>query len=725
MVLLRASLTLCLALAAFGGEVQLLPSLPSGVSPMALQLDSSGNIYVAGSMTPQNPKSSSDTSDAFVAKVSPDGSSVIYFRAIAGSGRDLANALWIGADGSAYVVGTTSSADLPATPGALQTTLGATQGSRSQAFAAKLDPTGAIHYLTYLGGAAVTSGDALAVDAAGEVYVTGGASSNGFPVTPGAVTGASLGYVMKLDATGSTLLLAAIGFGGSLIALDSHGNIYVAGDDIELPGSTATLATPGAFQTKVAFNICSSTLEIADQCGYQFVQKADPTGTKLIYATYVAGSFGATPAAMTVDGSGNVILAGTTNSADYPVTSGAFQAEYLANALPPPQLVVPMYASYPPPSTGFVTKLNSTGSGLVWSTFFGGSVYDAISSMRVDADGNVYVAGQANSPDLPGLSATPANCRPSLNQGLGFVGRLSADGATAALTQIIYGAPSCTYGTCYEGVTSSGAWLLAPLVAGTAVVVGQNGVIATVNLLAPGPLACLVDFADNVQLRSVAPGQILSLFGTPFGIEVLPIQSPQPPPPSYNGFTVTFNGVAAPLLYTSGEQINLQVPYEVAGQSSVLLQIMIGASLVDSRTLTVVPQQPSVALSPAAFNTSIPNVSSCGTTFNAPQALALNSDGTVNTCSNPAVHGSVITLIINGLGVTSPAQTTGSISPPQPVGLLPAVTGTGVISTTTLPGVIDGVAGVRVQVQQVGPVYLGLEVNGLPVRQPDVVVWTK
>src|ERR1700691_2055568 len=141
-------LLLCFAIAAissFGGTVQQLPALPQAAVAQALQTDSAGNIYIAGSLPPATPHPSADTSDAFVAKLSPDGSTVLYFTVLGGSGADAATALALGSDNSAYITGTTTSTHFPVTPGALQTTSG-------NSFVVKVDPTGATKYAIYIGG---------------------------------------------------------------------------------------------------------------------------------------------------------------------------------------------------------------------------------------------------------------------------------------------------------------------------------------------------------------------------------------------------------------------------------------------------------------------------------------------------------------------------------------------------------------------------------------------
>ena len=181
------------------------------------------------------------------------------------------------------------------------------------------------------------------------------------PTTPGAI--ASLNepvYVIELDAMGSKALVAIQGFGGNAIAVDMQGYLYAAGAF----GPTAP-TTPGVFQASPAYNNCPFQMRPS-----QHVAKFDPTGTVLIYSTYISGSFGATPSGIAVDVAGNVILAGSTDSPDYPTTPAAYQPEYFAN---PGDTLVPPRLQYPPMSAGYVTKLNASGSGLIWSTLIGGS----------------------------------------------------------------------------------------------------------------------------------------------------------------------------------------------------------------------------------------------------------------------------------------------------------------------------------------------------------------
>lgn len=698
----------------FAGQVSLLAPQPDGTHIRAVQVDNGGNIYIAGVLTPSG-AAPGNLTDVFVAKLSADGSQV-YRTVLAGSADDIANALALAPDGSAYVVGSTLSNDFPVTSGALQSTLGVTKGG--QAFLAKLSPGGQIESATYFGGSAQTSATALVVSATGEIYLTGTLAGAGFPTTPGS-TGPGNGFFLaKADANLSKILFATPAYGGTVLTVDSQGNIYTAGATpvtIGPIGLNAPLqTTPGAFQGTAQVQTCYGSGIVFLPCPYQFVEKVDPTATKLLYATFLTGYFGASPAGIAVDTAGNAIIAGTTNSIDYPVTPHALQTLYLANASTPSGFPSTRPTVFPPRSTGFVTKLNPTGTGLIWSTFFGGSVQDAISGMVVDAGGYIYITGQANSNDLPGLFASdPSGCRPSANQGLGFVARLSPDGTSLSPAQLIYGAPVCTYASCFPDTesSSSSASALAVEPNGSAVTAGANGTIAHVDLFGFQRVSCVTDPADNVQLTAVAPGQLLSIFG---------------PRIASVGVNVTFNSIAAPILYASGEQINVQVPYEIAGQSSVELQAVgLGEGVLERRTLSVAKRQPSVFLSPDVLLPGSPEFFSCpsGYTTSA-HALALNADGTLNTCSNGALPGSTVTIFMNGLGQTQPPQATGTMPSGPPIPIAPGVTGTGIVSTTTSPGAISAVAQVHVQPATSGFFEFKPMIDGVPARE-SVVIWVR
>ena len=292
-----------------------------------------------------------------------------------------ANGIAVDAAGNIYVSGLRGSSNASTTPGAFNA-----PNLEGGAFVMKLNSTGSLVYSAFIGGA---DNAAIAVDPAGNAYLTGATNETTFPTTPGALRtswpagGLRAAFVTKLNASGSALVYSTYlgGSGttiqqsfGSGIAIDAAGNAYVAG------GTTASdfPTTPGAFQT------AKPTLSEFNPSA--FVSKLDPTGSALVYSTYLGGS-GRTQngaSGIAVDAAGEAFVVGSTDAADFPVTAGAFQTD-------PPTLQFELKS--------FITKLNSTGSALAYSTFFG--PLGSANAIAVDALGNAYVVGETSSSDFP------------------------------------------------------------------------------------------------------------------------------------------------------------------------------------------------------------------------------------------------------------------------------------------------------------------------------------
>ena len=703
---------------AYSGTVQQLPALPAASAVGAMQLDASGNIYVAGTFFP-SPQDPNPVGHVFVGELSLDGSRIIWWRVLAGSKDDRVLSMVLGPDDSVYVTGSTLSPDFPTTSGSLQP---ASASTSTQGFAARLSPAGAVVYSTYLAGGAI-GGNSIATDSSGHAFITGylllGAA---FPTSPGAVTGGppSPGsgntFVLELDATGSSVLLAITGFGGSAITLDHQGNIYAVGD---YAGSNAP-NTPGAFHSISPNLPCSSFLG-AFPCT-QVAAKISPTGTQLIYATFISGTYGAVPAAIAVDAAGNLILAGNTNSPDYPTTPQGYQ---------PAIEFTPVFTKYStiPAAVGYLTELNASGTALVWSTFFGGAGMPAqINAMAIDTAGNVVFSGIGYSSDLPGLWATPVASRPTPTNPLAFVARLSSDGTVLSSTQLLpplhYGGPVAVRGD------------------GTVIVASYNGngsALQSVSLsTAATRVTAISDSADNARLSSVAPGQLITLYGNNLAPTAPGAIDPTQP---LTGLSLRFNGIAAPVLYASATQINLQVPYEIAGQSQVTMEVsslLASPPVSESCILAVLDRQPSVFLLPEDFTGTIFDAASCnGQSVSGLRPLALNADGTLNSCANPVPSGSAVTIFMNGIGVTTPPQTTGTLSnsltalSPGPALLIsPSQASATILSTSTIPGSIAGLAQVRIQLSSPSgsltiPIYVPSPSGSAEsfVRGPGLLIW--
>jgi uncharacterized protein (TIGR03437 family) len=187
-------------------------------------------------------------------------------------------------------------------------------------------------------------------------------------------------------------------------------------------------------------------------------------------------------------------------------------------------------------------------------------------------------------------------------------------------------------------------------------------------------------------------------------------------------------------LYSSPSQLNVQVPYEIAGAATVDVNVVnkkLVNPLAESYPVSAAQRQPSLFLSTAALLSPIPGWSLCGGIAVMGQAaVALNADGTLNDCTNPAPAGTSVTLILNGLGQTAPAFATGSLFPSPAVALTPSLdpgsfTGTTVTATETIPGTISGVAQVRLVPGQLPQLLIDPKLDGTPLRERVIVIWTR
>ena len=244
-------------------------------------------------------------------------------------------------------------------------------------------------YATYLGVAGRYMGGGIALDSTGNVYVTGETISPEFPITPGSFdtsfngVGAEVGdvFITKFNTSCSELIYSTF-IGGydadksKAIAVDNNGNAYITGYTL----SSTFPVTVGAFET--TRNRQSVYVRKSDA----FVVKLNPSGSDLVYSTYLGGSYSDDAFSIAIDSAGNAYVAGwTKSSTDFPTTAGAYDTTF--NSLTFNDI--------------FVTKVNPSGSGLIYSTLFGGSQSNWAYSIAVDEDGNAYITGDTESPDFP------------------------------------------------------------------------------------------------------------------------------------------------------------------------------------------------------------------------------------------------------------------------------------------------------------------------------------
>ncbi len=253
-----------------------------------------------------------------------------YSTYLGGTGNDYATAVAVDSTGSAYVTGYTASTNFPTVAGAYQTSCGggtACSATHINAFVTKLNSTGtALVYSTYLGGSAKDYGYGIAVDASGDAFIVGTATSNDFPTTPGAYQTACTGgscangdiFITELNPTGSGLVYSTYLGGvttnqGNAIALDSSGNAYVTG----YTKSGNYPITPGVFQG--GCSSCKNALVDA------VVTKLNSSGSALVYSSFLGGNNADVGYAIAVDSAGNAYVTGYTYSTNFPTTTGAFQ----------------------------------------------------------------------------------------------------------------------------------------------------------------------------------------------------------------------------------------------------------------------------------------------------------------------------------------------------------------------------------------------------------------
>ena len=376
---LRASTPLLFA-SAFGG------SQTDRVN--AIATDAQGNIFLAGDTYSLDFPGGSNPSrfprpsaDAFVVKLNPSGTRILYTAFLGGSGYDSARGIAIDSQGNAYITGVTTSSDLPTTVGVYQ------RNSRSsgleEAFVAKFDIYGGLVYATYLGGSHSDTGYSIAIDGNLAAYVAGGTNSPDFPVTPnapqGSLAGASDCFVTKLNSTGSAVVYSTFLGGEDLdvckgIAVDALGSAFVT-------GGTASVGFPLRLPLKQNL---TGALDA-------FLTKLSPQGDRFLFSTYLGGEGADEGNAVQVDAAGSVYVGGDTMSTVFPVTAGALQT---ANA-----------GDY----DGFLCRFTSNGSQLLYATYLGGKGADSITGIAIASSGFVAVSGYTASVDFPLMN--PAQAR--------------------------------------------------------------------------------------------------------------------------------------------------------------------------------------------------------------------------------------------------------------------------------------------------------------------------
>ncbi len=658
-----------------------------------------------------------------------------YATYLGGSYADTAVGIAVDSTGSAYVAGNTSSPDFPVT----STSLGA-PSTNNCAFVTKFNTSGtAIDFSICLANSQAT---AFALDASGNMYLAIENLGNPFFVSFSLV---------KLNPEAQNVLYST--FTDALaesIAVDASGDVYVAG--AAGPGLSTTA---GAFQQQYAGGQCPGGNEIeAPSCPNAFITKLSPSGS-VAWSTYLGGSGPDDAHAIAIDSAGNVWVAGETVSPNFPTTANA-----ISRTLHGEIDLGPMRFG-----DAFVAKLDSTGSHLLYSTYLGGSGADGALGIAVDATGAAYIAGGTGSPNFP---TTPGafqttytgynrNAPPELGPD-GFVTKLDASGnliystltgstntpvmvdavgqayvgeVGAAFSSTIQ--PSCAQPPNQDVLVlnSAGSAVVAtsPLPGAYLALDGQGGLYSAglaytlVFFTTPhafqteygggdsDAFAAKVDFSQppGTTLASVlnaaslfpgyvtpyptgavAPGEIVTLFGNGFG-------SSTP--------TVSFGISRAQVFYSSNCQLNAAAPFEMNPGFTTLVTVQLGSGqMLGPIKLPVVESVPGI------FTI---NASGSG------QGAILNQDSTVNSASNPALRGSIVSVYMTGAGALNPPLGDGLNGPvtapfPAPLADISATIGglaAPVAFAGQAPGLIAGVTQVNIQIPQNAPVGAAVPVT--------------
>jgi len=634
--------------------------LKDGFSPTAIASDSAGDVYLAGS-TVTDP--ASQTMSAVVAKLDPKASQYLYLTYFDSAADDHLSSIGVDRAGNAYIAGWTTNPNFPNSGGALGTA--PTSSTDTRAFVAKLSPDGAVMFSVLIGGATTAQASGIAVTPHGQILVSGIASSSGFPQTSGAYRVAdstNQWFLMELDAGASQMIFSATGIGGSSIALDASGNIYLAGSS---PG-TDYPTTPGAYQTALVqgYLACPITCLVGVSGNLQHVTKVDPAASKLIYSTGLNDPTGAagstTNTGLAIDAAGNAYLTGTLLEAQYPFT-----------------VTAPNNSSLYFPS-GYLTKLDPTGANVLFSIPVGGA------GVQLDSSGAVYVGGVVStySPphDLSILLTTPLAPPPIFS----WIPQQCWPDNISAISEAYVLKVDPTSGKVLDGQWIDGS---APgatgigLAAGKVWITGETpapdvpfspGVLAPQNLgpgflagaylsavdfsggVHTGPaIACVLDGGNLTHVGPVAAYQLLSIFGTNLG-PVKGVAAPDGADPSIAGVSITFDGAPAQLLYVSASQINVAVPAPLppstqaaaAPPSAMVMQLTVNG-------VTIQRQFPYAVSNMNLFADLSTDQVSCPAAITIDygfQPVAMNADGSTNSCAHPAKYGSTVSFFMHGVG---------------------------------------------------------------------------
>ncbi len=738
---------------------------PNADQGSAVTSDASGNTYIAASIANARDlptKNAFQPSppgglDGYVAKLSAAGN-LLYATYLGGSGLDGLSGISVGADGSAYITGSTSSDDFPVLNGYMSARplLGS---SNLSAFVTKLSANGALMYSTFVTGRSFSSGNRIVVDLQGRVFIEGVVYGPDFPVKNAAqpiyAGGGSDRVIFCLDASGSNLVFSTF-LGGSAdeygtgdIALAPDGGVYVVGytnsSDFPVKNPIDHYHRGGSYNRE------------------GFISRLAPAGDVLMFSTTLGGTEDDSLEAVAVDQNGNIYATGSTWSNDIPLqnalqlTRGGlddiwlvrlspdapFQSPFgvtpsvlplrfvIGGAVPSAQNITitsgvsgqPFTATSdakwlivsPGQSTTPATLTVSVNPSGLSAGLYSGTI-------RIDAQTAVQVSLTVLNPAAVVSSVSPSAIPPGSNDtsvtitGSGFI-----NGAVVQFSGNSVGLPTTFLNaTTLQAVVNKG--LAAAAATYTLVVVNPQSAPSQplqVTIGTPIPAISALTNAASYATGGVAPGEIISLFGTGLGpLAGVPLSLTPTGLVSttLGGTQVLFDGIQAPLIYVRADQVSAIAPYAI-GDGRATTHVIVQYNGQVSAVFTV----PIVGSAPALFTA---DASGRG------QGAILNEDGSVNSLSNPAAKGSVVVLYGTGEGATDPPGVDGKLAvdvlpkPTLPVTVSVDGKDAQVLYAGAAPTEVAGVIQVNVFLPngvRSGEVPVVLEVGGL-ASQPQVTL---
>ena len=610
-----------------------------------IAVDTAGNMYIAGrtlstDYPTKNPYRSfysgagvDGIGDGFVAKISADGSTLIFSTYLGGSGDDEIFGIALDSGGNVYLTGDTSSTNFPLM-NPLQSSFSTVLSDSYHIFITKLSADGsALVYSTYLGGSGDTDfASSITVDTAGNAYVTGATNSTNFPLANALFStyrgGTFDAFLTKLNPTGTALVYSTFFGGGSF---DEATDVAVDDSGVYLSGVTSS----GNFPLKNAFRSFYSgagSISIGDG----FVTKFSADGASLVYSTYLGGNGDDEVLSIALAPEGTVCLTGSTSSTNFPLVNPYQSTFSIAQA-----------DSF----HVFVSRLSADGSALIYSTYLGGSGdSDFATSIGVDAAGNAYLTGATNSTDFPVTNAIQSTYQGDLN-GVGdaFVVKLNSAGSALIYSTFLGGANDeisshikvdATGNAWIVGITNSTNYpTQSPLQSSS-----RGGTEHFITKLGADAVTVSAASYSSAALTSKA---IVAAFGPALATSTAPATA-LPLPTTLAGTTVKITDSTgterlAPLFFVSQAQVNYEVPADTAaGPASVT--ITSGDGHVSSAVIQVAVAAPSI------FTT---NSSGTGA---AAAIDAFNFTGAPFSAKRATGEQNIIALFATGLGADATDQ---------------------------------------------------------------------